>query len=231
MKDKTYKYLTVFFYLASLFILLFCIRVRIHSNIYLSTDVRLILLLLVCIFIYIGGYILVKKLSFTKKILKINLVIYFCIYIVTIFTLTLFDEIYGRQGFKVIKWDKDLLKVYMNTSFNIVPFSTIKLFINGYIKELVTFKDFMANIFGNLCAFMPFALFIPLLINKIDKYYKFIIVMAIIIISIEILQFITMSGSCDIDDFILNILGVSIAYFILKIKCINRFINKVFLLE
>lgn len=215
----------------SLFIIAFCFKIRITPNIYLKTNARLILLLIVCILIYISGYILVKKLNYGKKILKINLVIYFCIYIVTIFTLTLFDEIYGRQGFKVIKWDKDLLKVYMNTSFNIVPFSTIKLFINGYIKELVTFKDFMANIFGNLCAFMPFALFVPLLINKIDKYYKFIIVMAIIIISIEILQFITMSGSCDIDDFILNILGVSIAYFVLKIKCINRFINKVFLLE
>ena len=231
MKEKNYKFLIFVFYTLSLFILLFFIKVRLTPNVYLKTGVKIILLLVICLLIYFSSYILVKKLNYDKKILKINLIIYFLIYIITIFNLTLFDEIYGRQGFNIVKWNKELFDMYINTSFNIIPFDTIKLFINGYINDLVTLKDFVTNVFGNLCAFMPFSIFIQLIFKKINKYYKFLIVMTIIIIVIELLQFITMSGACDIDDLILNLLGVSIMYFIIKIKIVNKYINKLFLFE
>ena len=45
------------------------------------------------------------------------------------------------------------------------------------------------------------------------------------------MQFVTSSGNFDIDDFILNILGASIMYGILKIRSINNFIRNIFLLE
>lgn len=231
MKDRGYKFLIFVFYTVSLFILLFFIKVRLTPNVYLKTGVKIILLFIICLLIYFSSYILVKKLNYDKKILKINLIIYFLIYIITIFNLTLFDEIYGRQGFNIVKWNKELFDMYINTSFNIIPFDTIKLFINGYINDLVTLKDFFTNVFGNLCAFMPFSIFIPLIFKRINKYYKFLIVMTIIIIVIELLQFITMSGACDIDDLILNLLGVSIMYFIIKIKIVNKYINKLFLFE
>ena len=110
----------------------------------------------------------------------------------------------------------------MKYSFNIVPFKTIKLFTNGYINGYVNLKNFSINIIGNLCAFMPFGMFLPLMFKNINKYYKFFIVMCFIVLCIEILQFITMSGSCDIDDLILNVFGASIIYFICKIKYINK---------
>jgi len=231
MNRKKYKILVVFFYLLSLFILLYFIKIRLTPNVYLKTHARLIFLFFVCIMIYINGYILVKKLNYSKKILKIHLIIYFLIYTVTVFTLTLFDEIYGRQGFILIRWDKDLLDTYLKTSFNIIPFNTVKLFINGYLNNLVSLKNFIINIIGNICAFMPYGVFLPLIFNKMTKFKNFIITMLIIVISVELLQFITMSGSCDIDDLILNILGVSIVYLLLKIKFINNFVHKFFLFE
>ena len=231
MRNKIYKLLVFIFYLLSLFILLFCIRVRLISGIYIYTHIRLIMLLMVCIFIYIAGYILVKKLNYTKKILKINLITYFIIYTITVITLTLFDEIFGRNGMVIVNWNKELLDMYMKTSFNIIPFDTIKLFINGYIKDLVTLKDFSINVFGNLFVLMPYGMFIPLMFNKINKYYKFLILMTILVVGIEVLQFITLSGSCDIDDLILNVTGASIVYFICRIKCVNKFIKKIFLYE
>ena len=228
MKNKLYLNSAFFCYSISFLVL---IIILLMPNIYLNTNLRFILLSIICILIYIGGLILVKKLNYTNKILKINLVIYFLIYTVTIFSLTLFEEIYGRQGLIIIDWDKNLLQTYLQTSFNIIPFNTIKLFINGYINDLVTLKDFIINVIGNFCAFMPYAIFIPLMFKGINKYYKFLIIMVITIILIELLQFITMSGSCDIDDLILNLLGVSIIYFITRIKCINRFIHRLFLSE
>lgn len=231
MKNKLYKVLVFIFYLLSLFIMLFCLKVRMNSAVYIYTKTRLILLLLACIFIYLSGYILVKKLNYTKKILKVNLIIYFIIYTVTIITLTLFDEIFGRKGLVLIRWDNELLNNYISNSFNMIPFNTIKLFINGYINGIVTLKDFFINIFGNIAVLMPYGLFIPLIFKRVNKYYKFLIIMVSLVIVIEVLQFVTLSGSFDIDDLILNVLGTSLVYFICKIRTINKFINKIFLME
>ena len=225
MKNKIYDYLSIICYVVSFLLLILCINIKTLMNI------KLILLLIVCILIYIDSLILVKKLNYNKKILKINLIIYFLIYTVTIFSLTLFNEIYGRQGLILIDWDKTLLNNYLKQSFNIEPLYTIKLFTNGYIRGIVSFKDFSVNIIGNFLAFMPYGLFLPLIFKSMKKYYKFLITMIIIVIIIELLQFLTMSGSCDIDDLILNVLGASIIYFIVKIKCINKFIHKIFLFE
>ena len=50
-------------------------------------------------------------------------------------------------------------------------------------------------------------------------------------ICIELAQFISFSGSCDIDDLILNVLGAIILYGILRIKSVNNLIRNIFLLE
>ena len=231
MKNKLYKLLVFVFYLISLFILLFCLKIRLTSGIYIYTRIRIILLFIACIFIYLSGLILVKKLNYTKKVLKINLMIYFIIYTVTIITLTLFDEIFGRQGIMIANWSRELLSMYTRTSFNIIPFDTIKLFINGYINGVVSLRNFAINIFGNLFVLMPYGMFIPLMFKKINKYYKFLILMVILVVTIELLQFISLSGSCDIDDLILYVMGASIMYFICKIKFVNKVINKIFLFE
>lgn len=231
MKNKLYKIIAFIFYVLSLFILLFCFKVRLNNTIYLYTKTRLILLILACLFIYVAGLILVKKLNYSKKILKMNLIIYFIIYTITIFTLTLFDEIFGRRGLVLIHWNKEILDSYIKYSFNIIPFSTIKLFITGYINGYVSFKNFAINIFGNLFILMPYGIFIPLIIKRINKYYKFLILMVVLVIIIELLQFVTLSGSCDIDDLLLNVIGASIMYLICKIKLIKKVINKIFLFE
>ena len=231
MKNKKYKILVFVFYLLSLLILLFCIKIRLTPNVHIETSARLILLFIACLLIYINGYILVKKLNFTKKVLKFNVIVYFIIYTITICTLTLFDEIFGRQGLVLIKWDKNLVKLYMKYSFNIVPFKTIKLFTDGYIRGIVSFKNFAINIFGNLAAFMPYGMFLPLMFKRMNKFIHFFITMVIIVVIIELLQFVTVSGSCDIDDLILNVFGACVIYLIVKIKVINKLIHKVFLFE
>lgn len=55
--------------------------------------------------------------------------------------------------------------------------------------------------------------------------------MICIVICIELLQFITMSGCCDIDDVILNVVGALVMFGILRIKSINQLIRNIFLLE
>ena len=145
--------------------------------------------------------------------------------------LTLFDEIFGRQGLVLIEWNEELVNTYMKYSFNMVPFKTIRLFIEGYIRGIVSFKNFSVNIFGNLCAFMPYAIFLPLMFKKMNKFIHFLVSMVLIVLIIELLQFVTMSGSCDIDDLILNVFGAILIYLIAKIRPVNNFIRKMFLFE
>lgn len=223
-KDKILKYIVAFCYIFSALILFHCIRIRLRPGAYILTNNRLFLLLLVCIFVYIAGLILVKNFHASKKLLRLNLIIYFLIYTVTIFTLTLFDEIFGRQGFVFVNWNMDLLKSYMSLSFNIIPFKTIKLFSLGYKYGLVSFNAYFTNIFGNILVFMPYGFFIPMLFKKINTYIKYLIFILLVVILIEISQFFTMSGSFDIDDIILNVLGMLIVYFI-TVKKYKTFIK------
>ena len=87
------------------------------------------------------------------------------------------------------------------------------------------------NLLGNLVCMMPFALFIPMLFKKINNTKKFLLTILCITLGIELIQFITFSGSCDIDDVILNTLGAFIMYKILNIKDIKNLIKNIFLLE
>ena len=82
---------------------------------------------------------------------------------------------------------------------------------------------------GNIIACMPFAFFLPLLFKKQNNLKVFTLTMILIVLIIELLQFITLSGSFDIDDLILNVLGAVILFLILKIKRINQLIHKIFL--
>lgn len=222
MKKKINLVSSIIMYVVAILILLFY---AISSfKIEMVEFLRLILLCTSCLFLYFGGLLLSKYLG-NNKPMKINLYIFFILYLMLLITLTLFDSSWGRNGFAI----KDF-KVYIKQSVNLVPFKTI---IN-YIKEfnsMYSTRQIMFNLLGNICAFMPMALFLPLLFKKQSKFKNFIITMVIIILGIESLQLITTSGRFDIDDLILNLFGAVIMYLLLNIKSVNDLINNVFLLE
>ena len=222
MKKKINLVSSIIMYVVAILILLFY---AISSfKIEMVEFFRLILLCTSCLFLYFGGLLLSKYLG-NNKPMKINLYIFFILYLMLLITLTLFDSSWGRNGFAI----KDF-KVYIKQSVNLVPFKTI---IN-YIKEfnsMYSTRQIMFNLLGNICAFMPMALFLPLLFKKQSKFKNFIITMIIIILGIESLQLITTSGRFDIDDLILNLFGAVIMYLLLNIRSVNDLINNVFLLE
>ncbi|MBQ3561723.1 MAG: VanZ family protein, partial [Oscillospiraceae bacterium] len=54
---------------------------------------------------------------------------------------------------------------------------------------------------------------------------------SVIVIAVELLQFITLAGSCDIDDLILNVSGAFLVYLAAKTKNIEKFLRFAFLME
>ena len=93
-------------------------------------------------------------------------------------------------------------------SFNLIPFeSIIEIFNNGNIYSIII------NILGNLLIFMPLEYFIIELF-KVNKFILNFSISFIIILIIEIIQYIFKVGVFDIDDLILCTLGMMLFYII-----------------
>jgi len=90
-------------------------------------------------------------------------------------------------------------------SLNLIPFSTIVFYLSGKVNGLIAFYNLAANIF----LFIPFGIYFRFKErSRIQLFY----IPFLFITMIEILQYISHKGSLDIDDFILNVLGISIGY-------------------
>lgn len=228
MKKSIYLILSVIMYLISFILIGYYFSLEFNKTIIMSPISRVTILLFSCLLMYLGSLFLYKN-NNKKYILKINIIIWFILYIILLSTLTLFDDYFYRNGF--INFNSEIFNNYIKNSFNIIPFKTIINFIINYINSNISLSVFMYNILGNIIAFMPFAFFLPLIFKNQEKIKNFIITMIGIVIFIELLQFITLSGSCDIDDVILNVFGSYMLFKIFHIKVINKFIKNIFLLE
>ena len=184
---------------------------------------RLVLLGASSLFLYIGGGLFSKYLD-NNKPMKINLYIFFGLYLILLITLTLFDSLWLRNGFNLSGFDN------IQDRINLVPFKTIMTFVKEF-DSMYSTSQIMLNLFGNVCAFMPMALFLPLLFKRQNKVFQFVITLTLMILGIEFLQLITGSGRFDIDDLILNLFGAVLVYLLFKIKSVNALIHNIFLLE
>ena len=68
------------------------------------------------------------------------------------------------------------------------------------------------NLFGNIGMLIPLGLLLPGNFEKLRTLFKTLLAVAGIILTVELLQLLTLAGHCDIDDLILNLLGASLGY-------------------
>lgn len=213
--------------IAIIILLIYCIA-EVMPKFNISGMYRVILLCSSCAFLYFGGLLLSKYINDNKP-MKINLWIFFILYVLLFITLTLFSGFYGRNGFTLVKWNKELFNNYIHNSLNLIPFKTIMEYIMP--PNILLSRIVIVNVLGNIFACMPFGFFLPLLFKKQNDFIVFTITMIVIVLIIELLQFATLSGSCDIDDFILNVLGAVIMYLILRVKKIKNVVQNIFLIK
>ncbi len=160
-------------------------------------------------------------------VVKSILLCAFLLYTFMIIDFTLISDNFGRQiSSNVFSADRETVSKYISQKINFVPFATVKLFINAYKTSKLETHVIMENILGNFFIFMPFAFFIPNVFRKINSFLKFLICMSLGVLIIEVLQLVFLTGSADIDDFILNVGGAMVAYGVLNIKKIKHTVNK-----
>jgi len=96
---------------------------------------------------------------------------------------------------------------------NIVPFRTIRDMLHSdYPVSFV-----VTNIGGNILALMPLGVLLPLVFPKTRMLPTYTLIVTLLILFIELVQFFFGVGKMDIDDFILNIFGALIAFGLFKL--------------
>ena len=105
----------------------------------------------------------------------------------------------------------------IKSNLNLIPFRTLRLF-SGLLSDHRPYlvRAAVVNLFGNVIMFIPLGFFLPAVFEKLQKLWKILLTTTLIITMIEVMQLLTLLGSCDIDDLILNLVGAAIGYGIYK---------------
>lgn len=107
-------------------------------------------------------------------------------------------------------------KVLKEFEYNFYPFRTIFTYIIGYNSNNKI--PFIINIIGNIVVLMPFGFLLPLAFKKqLNRLDKLLFATVTGILVIEMLQLVFKVGVFDVDDIILNSMGVVIGFVILKV--------------
>ena len=188
--------LTILFYILSILTFLLYLRFEYDPNIEVNYFIRLLIIAIASLFIIIGNRIYsnnyVEKIEDKKKIFRLSQTIVFIYYVVLLFNMAFFAR-YSSVD-----------------SYNLIPFkSIIRIFQNGSLYSIII------NIFGNLLVFAPLEYFLIELFN-IKKFSMNLIISFVIILLVELLQYIFKVGVLDIDDLILCTFGMNVFYIVYK---------------
>ena len=98
---------------------------------------------------------------------------------------------------------------------NLVFFRTILRYLQT-MNYATGMRNIIVNIGGHMLLFTPFGFFLPRLNQRWQKPVKFLLMMTIVMFIIEGLQFISLSGSFDVDDAMLNVIGAWMGFIFLR---------------
>ncbi len=124
---------------------------------------------------------------------KIWLWLLFLYYLWVLANMLFFDAAFGRDS--------------AASGINLVPMRTIHNYLRAYALGNIHLKFVVINLMGNLAAFAPMAIFLPALFPIQRNILAFFATILLMVGAVEMVQYITHTGSCDIDDLLLNTAG------------------------
>lgn len=103
--------------------------------------------------------------------------------------------------------------------FNLQPMETVNrfLWVLRHSTDPAQRGNAAANLFGNVGLFFPLGAFLPALFSKLQRFWWFALLSALVILLLELTQAATGLGTFDVDDLILNAVGVVLGWFIWKL--------------
>lgn len=94
------------------------------------------------------------------------------------------------------------------------PFETIRRFmwVLRHSENPVQIRNAVVNLAGNVVMFVPLGFLTPCIWRRVGKFGWHLLAMTLTIAAIELLQLVTLLGSCDVDDLILNLVGTTLGF-------------------
>lgn len=149
---------------------------------------------------------------------------------------------------KKIDWKREavLLLIYINFAviirFTFFPMSKVEGQVQPLVFDIATAfpfrvnllplvnlfdydnkRDLLLNVIGNVAMFIPSGIVLPIVYKQIDTFWKLIFAGAGISLCIEIAQLPFSVRATDIDDLILNTIGVILGYGVyILVKCVRK---------
>ena len=103
----------------------------------------------------------------------------------------------------------------MRSNMNLIPFQTIGNYwhVMKQMEFTPHFYHCVINLGGNIFLFIPIGYLLPRLWPGLRNFFLFLLTCVLAITLVELLQLVTLLGSLDIDDLILNLFGMLLGYF------------------
>ena len=196
-------------------------------GVFLSAHIPKLVLFLICngsgFFAFRLRIALVPDEQKRQKRIKAVLFLYFVIYLLILLDFTLADDSLGRTLFQRDQRD---YSEFFHPNINLIPFATIRLFLRAYRQSTLSVGSVVENLLGNWIAFMPLAFYLPCLVPNERRRGRFFVTVLCFSVGIEILQFLLMTGSPDVDDVLLNVLGAMFLFDILQNRTVTKWLAK-----
>jgi len=132
-----------------------------------------------------------------------------CLYGAVMLWLLFHREPYSGE----IRWDQ------VGARLNLEPFVTVR----RYWRLLHSQRPYLVrlgvvNLAGNVVMFIPLGSLLPEVFPGLRRFWKLFLTAGLMICAVEISQMLLLVGSCDVDDLILNLAGVTVGYVLYKIS-------------
>lgn len=136
----------------------------------------------------------------TTNTLTVIVILIFIAYVVVLVKITLIKGTTLPQIVQNLKAGRAPMR-----AINLLPFQTIRDYIQ--FSSEMRFLRWFSNLAGNLFIFVPMGFYLPILFSFMRKFFRTLLVIIAVSISLEALQYLFGTGSTDIDDLLLNTLG------------------------
>lgn len=114
--------------------------------------------------------------------------------------------------------------------YNLLPLKTIRDYFIVLGREdpvgLALRPYAVINFLGNLLAFLPLGVLLPLLFFRQRGFVRFLLTVTAVICLIEVLQFLSRRGALDVDDLLLNLPGALLGWLCWKLAGFRKQKNK-----
>ena len=118
---------------------------------------------------------------------------------------------------------------YWQNFTNFIPFKTVLNYIKLYNDGLRILS--VLQLLGNFVLFLPMGAFLPCVFKKLDRFWKVVLSVFIMVFCVEVIQFLLRVGIIDVDDLIFNLCGAMIGYGIVRIPFVSKLLQKIYFLE